>query len=143
MDKDTEIKLLQQIDVLRGRLDRFIYYRDLASDERIISIGRRMDKLMNRYYKSIKESVENKEPRKKKQQKKVAKPKTVKTKQGKKISQPCLIPEKKLEFSQLINYSETDTIIQMYPLIIRKGEKKFILVKLFDEKMEWEMKIWQ
>lgn len=49
-EKDEKIvKLLAQIEMLRGKLDKYAYYRDLTSDK-IISIGHQMNKLLNSYY---------------------------------------------------------------------------------------------
>ena len=126
MDNKVKSKLLQQIDILRRRFDKYDYYRDFTS-EPILSLNRRINKLIVRYYKiGTKVEVKQKKPRKQKATiKEIFQPRHVRP------SISIVSPELGKELPPY----ETP-----YPIIIQRGEEGYILIKLFDKEMEQEIK---
>lgn len=99
-----ETALLKQIDVLREKFNKYAYYKDLT-DERIVSLGQRMNVLLNRYYK-----LKNPESIRKRRKR----------------------PKNVIEVSRKRNLEHVPYETP-YPIIVKSGNKEYILVKLFED----------
>lgn len=102
--RGEETALLKQIEVLREKFNNYAYYKDLTAD-RIVSLGQRMNSLLNRYYK---------------------------------LKNPESIRERKKRPNNDFGVSQKRNLEHVpyetpYPIIVKSGNKEYILVKLFED----------